>query len=77
MRVVTVSNAFSRESLDAFLVQTPQQLPVVFDEKKALADAVGFRGWPTSFVLDADGRNEDIFGMLPDMNALRDAVGID
>jgi thiol-disulfide isomerase/thioredoxin len=77
VRVVTVSNDFSREPLNAFLAQTPLQLPVVFDSDKALAEAAGVRAWPASFALDSDGRIENIFGMVPDMDALRKAVGVD
>lgn len=77
VRVVTVSNDFALAQLQAFLAATPTGLPVVFDEGRALAKAVDVFSWPTSFVLDSEGRIENIFGMVPDLDALNREVGVD
>lgn len=71
LRVITVNNDRERAPLDAYLAQTALALPVVFDPDNAIAKELEVRAWPTSFLLDAEGRVEDVFNAVPDIEALR------
>jgi thiol-disulfide isomerase/thioredoxin len=77
LAVITVSNDFRREDLDAYLARTPLTLPVAFDQDRTLADALGLSSWPTTMLLDAEGRVERIFRAVDSLEDLRAQAGLD
>jgi len=70
-QVITVSNDFAESDLSDYLARRPLALPVVFDDKRELADTLGLSTYPTTFVLDADGRVSGILGHVEDLDDLR------
>jgi thiol-disulfide isomerase/thioredoxin len=77
LAVVTVSNDFKPDDLYAYLARTSLSLPVVFDQDRALAGSLGLNTWPTTMVLDAEGRIERLFHAVHSLEELRARAGID